>query len=97
MSRYSDKRKRKAREQSTFTWVPDWDRWSEDERLSLYFMEIAAIKRILYRRPSRCKSPVYKPETVKAYWDELMTRMPEGREPQKANKLPIIPKLHQET
>jgi len=67
---------------STFNWREDWNRWSEDERIALFWLEISAIKGILYRRPFRGKTTVFKPETIQSYWDELMTRMPEGREPE---------------
>lgn len=81
MGRDSERRARKRR-RATFNCRDDWDRWTEDERIKLFFMEISAIKRILYRKPFKGKTTVYKPETVAAYWDELMNRMPEGREPE---------------
>ena len=57
-------------------------RWTGQEIAWLYSWELHAIKKLLYRRPYRGKTTVYKQETVQAYWDELMDRMPEGREPE---------------
>lgn len=81
-NRYKNKRLRYAQNKarkgiSNFTL-----NWTEAERIALYFMEISEIKRLLYRRPSRDGTTVFKPETVRAYWDELMNRMPEGRDPE---------------
>jgi len=74
------------RRRAMFNWSKDWNRWSEDERIALFWLEISAIKNLIYETPFKGATTVYKQETVDAYWDELMTRMPEGREPEyKAN------------
>ncbi len=81
-NRYKNKRLRYAQNQKDDFDISSYSfRWTEQERIALVFLEISAIKNLLYQTPFKGATPVYKQKTVDAYWDELMDRMPEGRKP----------------
>jgi len=80
--RYKNKRLRYARKKEECERISYLYRWTEQERIDLFFLEISTIKKFLYRRPYRGPTTVYRQGTVDAYWDGLMNQMPEGREPQ---------------
>ena len=81
-SKNSYKRLKYAQNKESFDILSYTFRWTGQEIAWLYFCQIREIKRIRKRTPFRGATPVYTQKTVDAYWDELMDRMPEGREPE---------------
>ena len=57
-------------------------RWTDQEIAMLFPWEMSKIKKLLYKTPFKGATPVYKQKDIDAYWDDLMNRMPEGREPE---------------
>ena len=84
MGRDSDRRNRRRamQKQNGFDILSYTFRWTGQEIAWLYFCQIREIKKLRKRSLFKGATPVYKQETVDAYWNELMNRMPEGREPQ---------------
>jgi len=80
--RYKNKRAKYAQNKESFDILSYTFRWTGQEIAWLYFCQIREIKRLRKRSLFKGATPVYTQATVDAYWDELMDRMPEGREPQ---------------
>ena len=83
MGRDLDRRNKRLRyARNKFDILTHTLRWTGQEIAQLYSWELHVIRKLLYRKPYRGKTTVYRQETVDAYWHNLMTQMPEGRPPE---------------